>query len=301
MRIFLAGGTGAVGRPALAALIAAGHEVTAAVRNPEKRAQVEAAGAVPVVVDLFDPEAVAGAVAGHEAVVNLATSVPPLAAAARRSAWAAHDRLRTEASGHLVDAALAAGAARVVQESIVFVYPDGGDRWLDAATTEADPAALTASALVAEGHVARFTAAGGTGVVLRFGMFYGPGTAHSTALLRAARWGVALVAGPADAYTSSIHVDDAGAAVAAALGAPAGIYDVVEDEPATRREYAAALASAAGRRRTVRVPGRLARYSGAQGQVMGRSQRVSNRRFREATGWAPRWRNVGEGFATLVH
>ena len=301
MQVFLAGGTGAVGRPALAALIGAGHQVTAVARSPDKAAQVAAAGATPVTLDLFDPAAVTATVAGHEAVVNLATAVPSLLSASRSSAWASHDRLRREACGHLVDAALAGGAERFVQESIVFTYPDGGDSWLDATTTEPDPSTLTAAALVAEAHVARFTAAGRTGVALRFGLFYGPGTAHSEALLRAARWGVVITAGTADAYTSSIHVDDAATAVVATLGAPAGVYDVVDDEPATRQEYAAALAAAAGRSRALRVPGRLARYSGAQGRAMARSQRVSNRRFREATGWAPRWASVREGFATLVH
>jgi nucleoside-diphosphate-sugar epimerase len=301
MQVFLAGGTGAVGRPALAALIGAGHQVTAVARSPDKAAQVAAAGATPVTLDLFDPAAVTATVAGHEAVVNLATAVPSLLSASRSSAWASHDRLRREACGHLVDAALAGGAERFVQESIVFTYPDGGDSWLDATTTEPDPSTLTAAALVAEAHVARFTAAGRTGVALRFGLFYGPGTAHSEALLRAARWGVVITAGTADAYTSSIHVDDAATAVVAALGAPAGVYDVGDDEPATRQEYAAALAAAAGRSRALRVPGRLARYSGAQGRAMARSQRVSNRRFREATGWAPRWASVREGFATHVH
>ena len=219
MQVFLAGGTGAVGRPALTALIAAGHQVTAVARTPDKAAQVEAAGATPVTVDLFDPAAVSAAVAGHQAVVNLATAVPPLLSASR-AAWATHDRLRREACGHLVDAALAGGAERFVQESIVFTYPDGGDSWLDAASIEPDPSALTAAALVAEAHVARFTAAGRTGVALRFGLFYGPGTAHSEALLRAARWGVVVTAGTADAYTSSIHVDDAAARWWPPLGAP---------------------------------------------------------------------------------
>ncbi len=98
-----------------------------------------------------------------------------------------------------------------------------------------------------------------------------------------------------------MHVDDAATAAVAALAAPSGVYDVVDDEPVTRRAYAAALASAAGRRRAVRVPGRLGRFAGPQGRATARSQRVSNRRFREATGWSPRWRSVAEGFATLIH
>jgi nucleoside-diphosphate-sugar epimerase len=297
MRIFLTGGTGAVGRPTLPLLVAAGHEVTAVARGPEKAAQVEAAGATPAEVDLFDAVAVVEAVAGHDAVVNLATSIPPITKAMRPSAWAANDRLRREASAYLIDAALTAGATRFVQESIVFVYPSSGDRWLDAETTEPDAPGILASALAAESQTARFTAGGGAGVVLRFGYFYGPGLPHTETFLRLARWGLGMSPGAAGDYTSSIHVDDAGAAVVAALGAPAGVYDVVDDRPLTRREYAAALVAAAGRSHHVRVPGPLIRLTGAQGQVTSRSQRVSNRRFKEATGWAPRWPSATEGLA----
>ncbi len=301
MKVFLTGGTGAVGRPALPLLVAAGHDVTAVVRSPAKRAAAEAAGATPVAVDLFDAGAVREAVAGHEAVVNLATHIPSLMAAMRPSAWATNDRLRREASAHLVDAALAAGAGRFVQESIVFTYPDCGDRWIDAASTETDAVAVTASALAAESETARFTAAGGdhAGVVLRFGQFYGPDVSHTATFLRFARWGIGLAAGDPDGYVSSIRVDDAAAAVVAALGAPAGVYDIVDDEPLTRRAFAAALAEAAGRRRHVIVPGKLARWGGTQAAAISRSQRVSNRRFKEATGWAPRWPSAAVGLAAL--
>lgn len=119
MKVFVTGATGAIGRPTVPLLTAAGHEVTAVVRSPEKRAQVEAAGAAGVEVDLFDAAAVRQAVAGHDAVVNLVTNIPPMTQAGRPSAWATNDRLRREASAHLVDGAIAAGAARLVQESIV--------------------------------------------------------------------------------------------------------------------------------------------------------------------------------------
>jgi uncharacterized protein YbjT (DUF2867 family) len=107
MKVFLAGGTGVVGRPALAALVADGHDVTAVARGDAKAALVEGLGGTPVAVDLFDPHAVEVAVAGHEAVVNLATHIPPLGRMARKRAWAVNTRLRTEASRALVDAALA--------------------------------------------------------------------------------------------------------------------------------------------------------------------------------------------------
>jgi nucleoside-diphosphate-sugar epimerase len=187
-----------------------------------------------------------------------------------------------------------------VQESIVFLYPDSGDRWIDATTTEPDPSVNAASALAAEAQAARVTEAGGAGVVLRFGMFYGPGVYHTEAFLRMARWGLPYGAGAAGGYMSMVHVDDAAAAVVAALDAPAGIYDVVDDEPLTSADFATALAAAVGRRRHVRVPGRLMRLGGRQVESLVRSQRVSNRRFREATGWAPQHPDVRSGLAAVV-
>lgn len=301
MRVFLTGATGAIGRPALAALVAGGHEVTAVARTAEKRAAVEAAGAAGATVDLFDAAAVREAVvaARPEAVVNLATSIPPASRAMRPAAWATNDRLRREASAHLVDAALAADAGRYVQESIVFPYPDSGDAWIDALTTDTDPGSIMASSAAAEAQAARFTATGGAGVVLRLGMFYGPGSAHTDLFLRLARWGIGYSAGDPDGYISSIHLDDAASAVVAALGAPPDVYDVVDDEPLRRRDYAAALAATAGRARHVRMPGRAIRLGGAATQPLVRSQRVSNRRFRDATGWAPRYPSARDGYAAL--
>lgn len=299
MKVFLTGATGAIGRPTVPRLVAAGHEVTAVARGPAKAAQVAATGATAVSVDLFDGEAVRDAVAGHDAVVHLATNIPPITKAARRSAWATNDRLRAEASAHLVEAALATGVGRYVQESVGFLYPDSGDRWIDAETISPEPFPVVESALVAEAHAQRFTDRGGTGVVLRFGMFYGPGLAHTDALLGMARWGLAFSAGGPGRFVSSIHVDDAAAAVVAALAVPAGVYDVVDDEPLTSARYAAALAAAAGRRRYLRVPGRLIRLGGAQVEAFRRSQRISNRRFREAGGWAPRRPDAADGLAHL--
>lgn len=174
MKVFVTGATGAVGRPAVRQLVAAGHEVTAVARTDAKATEVERAGARARRVDLFDAADVRQAVAGHDAVVNLATHIPPLSRMGRRSAWAINDRLRSEASAHLVDAALATGAARFVQESIAFLYADGVDRWLDAESAPIEPFPIGRSALAAEAQAARFTAEGGAGVVLRFGQFYGP-------------------------------------------------------------------------------------------------------------------------------
>jgi nucleoside-diphosphate-sugar epimerase len=294
MKVFVSGATGVIGRRAVQQLLAAGHEVTAMARTPEKADLLRRLGATPVEVSLFDPDALRDAVAGHDAVVNLATKIPPIVRATRPSAWAENNRIRSEGSTNLVDAALAAGATRYVQESITFTYPDSGDEWIDAATTRIEPPPIGASVADAEANAARFSAAGGTGVVLRFGMFYAADASHTRSQVDAARRGVAMVAGSPDAYQSMIHADDAAAAVVAALDAPAGTYDVVDDTPLTKRELAAVVG---GR---LRFPGTLAKAGGSQADILLRSQRVSNRRFKEATGWAPRYPSAREGWPTVV-
>jgi nucleoside-diphosphate-sugar epimerase len=153
--------------------------------------------------------------------------------------------------------------------------------------------------LDAEAQAQRFTDAGGTGVVLRFGMFYGPDGHTTMDTVRLMRWGIAPGIGGAS-HISSIHTDDAAAAVVAALRAPAGVYNVVDNEPVTRREYAASLARALGRPAPRMAPRAAGAVLGSRAAVLSRSQRVSNRRFRGATGWAPRWLSVREGWPAVV-
>src|ERR1700712_1625922 len=116
MRVFVAGSTGVLGRRVVAGLVAAGHEVTALVRSPEKAALAKSLGATPVEVSLFDPDGLRAAVAGHDAVCNLATHIPPLTRAADPRAWLENTRIRAEGSRNLVDAALAGHATVYVQE-----------------------------------------------------------------------------------------------------------------------------------------------------------------------------------------
>jgi len=300
MKVFVAGATGVVGRPAVRQLVADGHAVTAVARSPEKAALLRSLGASPVSVDLFDATAVRAAVVGHDAVMNLATHIPSLAKMALSSSWEENDRIRREVSRNLVDAALAAGARHYVQESIAFIYPDTGDAW----HTEDDPVDVVpyvASTLDAEGQAQRFTDAGGVGVVLRFGFFQAPESEQTQAAVRLARQaGTAMLMGRADGYMSLIHADDAGAAAAAALRAPAGIYNIVEDEPMTRRDSAAALASAVGRRRLRMPPAALAKAGGSRASLLARSQRISNARFKSATGWSPRYPSARETWAAIA-
>jgi 2-alkyl-3-oxoalkanoate reductase len=300
MRVFITGATGVAGRGAVPALVAGGHEVTAASRSPAKAELLRSWGADPVEIDLFDPPATKRAVRDHDAVCNLATHIPSLTRAGLPGAWKENDRIRRLVSANLIEAALAGGAAHFVQESIGFVYPDRGDDWIDE-QIEPQPTAVTESALEAEANVARFTRDGRTGVVLRFAQFYGPGAIHSRQAVRmAARWGIAPSIGDPHGYMSSIHGDDVGPAVAAALGAPAGVYNVADDEPLRRSELHAVFADALGRRRLRELGKALARLGGAKSEAVARSQRLANAGFKAATGWEPSVPSARDGWPPII-
>lgn len=299
MKVFVTGGTGAIGQHAIPRLIADGHTVTALARTPIKAAEVERQGAQPAQVSLFDAEALAQAFAGHDAVANLATAIPSTVSYPFRRAWRANDRIRTEGSTAVREAAQRAGVERVVQESIAFGYADGGAAWLDE-DSPVDTFPILEANLTAEANAHRFTASGGTGVVLRFGLFYGPGSVNSDEMLALARWRFGVQLGPPNAYMPTIHLTDAAAAVSAALTIPAGTYNATDDEPLTARELTDAVATAVGRKPLLRGPGRLALLGGSSMSAIIRSQRVSNAKFKQASGWSPRYANAREGWAATV-
>jgi UDP-glucose 4-epimerase len=277
--IVITGSTGVIGRRAVRELLAAGYGVTGVTRSPRGRERLESLGARTVEAEVFDAASLRRAVDGADAVVNLLTHVPSAQRMADPSAWAENDRLRTEASAAIASAARTAGVKRLVQESIAFVYADGGDAWLD----EDSPVVgggITTTALTAERN-ARELFDGDT-VVLRFGLFMGPDSGSTRAALEAARAGSSIAVGPPEAYRPTLWLDDAAAAIAAALRVPAGTYNVVDAEPPTNAEIDAALAAAVGvEALRTRVP---------QDGPLARSQRVSSRRLREASSWAPRLR-----------
>lgn len=301
MKVFLTGCTGAIGPATVRGLLDKGHHVRGVARTDEKAAQLRSQGAEPVTVDLFDGDAVKTAVDGCEAVLHLATNVPPLRRMASKKGWATHNRLRTAATEHLVDAALWTGARTFVKESVTFVYPDGGDAWIDETTPPDESIEMLRPTLEGERIVERFTAGGGRGVVLRFGLFYGPTARGVDEVLRLARWRMSMVGGKPDAYLTSVHTDDVAGAAVAALDAPAGIYNAVEDEPVTRRDYLDAFSSAFGVAKLRPMPTWLVKLtSGSASAAVIRSWRVSNKKLREATGWSPRYPSVREGWPAVA-
>jgi len=295
MRVFLLGGTGAIGRPATDALVTAGHEVSALARTRRRADEIAARGARPVEVSMFDRPGLTRALDGHDAVVNLASSMPSTLQFSRMGAWEETVRVRTEGSATVAAAALDAGVGILVQESVAMLYADRGAGWIDESGA-VDHYPTSRGNHAAEASARSFTAAGGTGIVLRLGFFYGPGARHAEQFLALARLGVVPVLGRPDGYLSSIHVADGGRAVAAALAAPAGVYNVVDDEPLTKRDYASALARAVGRRPWLRGPGRAALLLGHRTTSLTRSLRVSNGALVTASGWTPRFPSAREGW-----
>lgn len=298
--VFVLGGTGAIGPHAIRALLADGHDVTALVRSEAKAQVVADLGATPAYGSIFDAAGLAEVFAGHDAVVNLATSIPGTMKYVFRPAWRANARIRTAGTRAVVDAALAAGVPHLVQESIALAYPDRGSEWIDE-TTPLEVFSIAETTPESEGEIGRFTESGGTGVVLRFGLFYGPGSSLSAEMILAAKLRFGMVMGRPDKYWSPICLPDGGRAVAAALTAPSGVYNVVDDEPVTKLAFTEAISTALGRRSWVRGPGRLIGLPGNQMSAITRSLRVSNTKFKDATGWSPQFASAREGWHHTVN
>jgi nucleoside-diphosphate-sugar epimerase len=297
VKVFVTGATGVLGRRVVPLLIAAGHEVTAVARSDGKAERLRTIGATPIRIDLFDADAVRGALAGHEAAINLATHIPSPREAAKRSGWDENDRIRREVSANLASAAGPAGVPVLIQESIALTYPDRKSEWIDE-STPINPTPTLECVRVAEQNA---LSVDGSPVVLRFGLFYAPDSDFTQAQLRMTKRGLSPMLGSPSGYIATVDPDDAAVAVVLALDAPSGIYNVVDDNPVQRREYAAILAETAGRRRLWHTMGRIAKLAGDKRTGgSARSQRVSNRKFKDTTGWAPRHATVRSGLTAVA-
>jgi len=285
MKVALVGGTGVVGTSAVQAMVAAGHDVFATARTPDKAAALESSGATAVPADIFDHRSLVSLMEGCDVVVNAATRIPVGLRGAWPAAWRENDRLRTHGVRALVKAAREAHVRRIVQESVSTVYADHGDEWIDEHSA-VDINHATEPACVAESLVQEFQDDLRTGVVLRFGMIVGD-DATTRFYLRAARSGRPVGVGSPEGWMHLLHTDDVGPAVAAALHAPSGVYNVGA-EPVRRREYVRGYAEAVGRTDGGYLGPMMRRFSGQRAEPMMRSHRVSSELFRSRTGWIPR-------------
>jgi nucleoside-diphosphate-sugar epimerase len=316
VKVFVAGATGAVGRELVPQLVERGHEVVGMTRTASKQDRLRALGARPVVADALDPDAVAEAVASAEPEVivhqltalSAKVSLKDARHPERSFAVTMTNRLRTEATDHLLAAGRAVGARRFVAQSIAAF---GFGRAPGPVQTEADPIDLDVPAAMRTGleailHLeqAVTTIEWGEGLVLRYGSFYGPGTGFSLAPdaqmagpIRKRRF---PLVGDGGGVWSFVHIEDAAAATAAAVehGEP-GIYNVVDDEPAPVREWLPVLASALDAKPPRRVPRWLARLAAGEmaAVLMTDVRGASNVKAKRELGWQLRYPSWRQGFA----
>jgi nucleoside-diphosphate-sugar epimerase len=310
MRIFVAGGTGAMGRRLVPELVGRGHEVTGMGRSAAALEALRALGARPVPADALDPRAVRAAVeeAEPEVVVHQLTALGGgLDLRHAERTFEATNRLRTEGTDHLLAAARAAGTRRVVAQSFAgwpFARTGGPVKREEDPLDPEPPAALRATLAALRHLEAAVGAFVPEGIVLRYGGFYGPGTslsaepgAETAALLRARKF---PLVGDAGGVWSFVHIADAASATVAAIESAApGLYHVVDDEPAPVREWLPHLARVVGAPKPRRVPrwlGRLA--AGEVATVMMTEVRgASNAKARRELGWEPGFPSWRRGFA----
>jgi 2-alkyl-3-oxoalkanoate reductase len=315
MQIFVAGATGALGRVLVPQLVARGHEVVGMTSNTSKQDFVRSLGARPVVADALDPDAVAKAVAAAEPEVIMhqltalsgELSVRDMRHPERSRAVIMTNRLRIEGTDNLLAAGRAAGARRFVAQSFgAFRYArTGGPVQSEADPLEDPPQALRAQ-MAGILHVERVVPAidWGAGLVLRYGGFYGPGTAisltHDAFMAEQVRRRRFPIIGKGGGVMSHIHVDDAAAATVAAIegGAP-GIYNVVDDEPAPVREWLPVLASVLGAKPPRHIPRWVARLAAGEAAtlMMTEVRGASNEKAKRELGWQPRYPSWRQGFA----
>jgi nucleoside-diphosphate-sugar epimerase len=309
MRVFVAGGTGAIGRPLVEQLGAARHDVTVMTRSPERAAALRGQGVDAVVADAFDADRVHDALraARPDVVVHQLTAIPHRFNPRRYGEQLRPtNRLRRETIPTFVRAAREAGARRLIAQSVAFMTrPEGG--WVKDETApiwhDAPPPLDEAVSALQAMESAVTGAEGLQGVVLRYGFFYGPGTSLGPGGAQAedVRRRRLPVVGDGAGRFSLIHVDDAAAATVLALdrGAP-GIYNVTDDEPVPAREWVPALAAVLGAKRPRRVPLWLARLvAGVPAESMVRQRGASNAKARAELGFRPRYPSYREGFAAV--
>jgi nucleoside-diphosphate-sugar epimerase len=308
MRVFVAGATGAIGRQLVPRLVSAGHEVTGMTRSESKQGVIRELGAVPVVADALDPEQVAEVVgrARPEVIVHQLTALSGVERYTERDA-APTNRLRTDGTDHLLSAGQAVGVRRFVAQGIAgfgAYARSGGPVKSEEDPLDPAPVREMRETLAAIRHLEKAVlgAEWTEGIVLRYGVFYGPGTslargAEQFELVRKRKF---PLVGDAGGVWSFIHVADAAeATVAAVEHGSRGVYNVVDDDPAPVAEWLPALAQTLGGKKPLRVPrfvGRL--FAGEPGVVMMTEIRgASNDKAKRELGWRPAHSSWREGFA----
>jgi nucleoside-diphosphate-sugar epimerase len=308
MRVFVAGGTGAVGRHLVPQLVARGHQVTATTTGPDKLGLLEQLGADAVVMDGLDAVSVGEAVAKArpDAIVHEMTGLSAAHAGKpdmrRFDRWfATTNRLRTEGTDHLLSAAQAAGVSHLVAQSYAGWNGIRTGGWVKTEDDPLDPETGTGFSAGAGAirHVEDAVVKAG-GAVLRHGTLYGPGVMeYQVELVRKRQF---PLVGGGTGYSSWLHVDDAASAAVLAVEKKArGVFNIVDDEPAPASEWLPHLAASAGAKRPMRVPKWLARLLAGDVAVtmMTEGRGFSNAKAKRELGWKLRYPSWRQGFADV--
>jgi nucleoside-diphosphate-sugar epimerase len=311
MKIFVAGATGALGQHLVPPLVASGHEGVGMTSKPDKQDVVRGLGARPIVADALDPDAVARAVAEAEpeVIVHQLTALSgPMDLRDFEGTFALTNRLRTEATDHLLAAGRAVEVRRFVAQSYAgwpFARTGGPvkteDDPLDSAPAEAMRSTLDAIRYLEE----TVTGASWTeGIALRYGGFYGPGTGFSLhpdgEMVEMIRKRKFPIVGKGTGVWSFVHIEDAATATVEAIEhGHRGVYNVVDDDPAPVAEWLPGAASAIGARKPMRLPRWLGRIAAGEAAVvmMNEVRGASNAKAKRELGWKPRYPSWRQGFA----
>ena len=304
VRVFVAGGSGAVGRRLVPQLVAHGHQVTATTTSAAKLGVLEQLGADGVVMDGLDAMSVGEAVAAArpDAIVHQMTALS--AAHAGRPDlkhpdrfFATTIRLRSEGTDHLLAAAEATGVSRVVAQSFGAFNGIREGGWVKTEEDPTDPGPAGArKGTEALRHLEDVVVKAG-GVVLRYGSLYGPGAIDDwVELVRRRQF---PLVGGGTGYISWVHLDDAASATVLALEQEAaGVYNIVDDEPAPASEWLPYLAACAGAKRPMRIPAWVARLLAGEMAVimMTEGRGFSNAKAKRELGWELRYPSWRQGF-----
>jgi nucleoside-diphosphate-sugar epimerase len=299
MRVFVAGGSGVIGRRLVPQLVARGHQVTATTTSAAKLGLLERLGAEAVVMDGLDAVSVGEAVAAArpDTIVNEMTGLSEPHAGRpnlRRSDrfFAATNRLRSEGIDHLLAAAEATGVTHVVAQGHASMNGARTGGWVK---TEEDPLEVIEGTRAIR-HLEDVVVQAG-GAVMRYGGFYGPG-AHDDQVKLVRKRLLPLIGG-GTGYVSWVHVDDAASATVLAVEQKAtGVFNIVDDEPAPMSEWLPYLAECLGAKPPLRVPVWLARLLAGEMAVgmMTQGRGFSNAKAKRELGWELRYPSWRQGF-----
>jgi nucleoside-diphosphate-sugar epimerase len=294
MRVFVAGGSGAIGVPLVRALVKAGHQVTALTRSRDKQLALTALGATPAVADALDAAQLRDVVmaARPTHVIHQLTALPKDGMVRRPSDLRPTNRLRIDGTRNLLDAAIAAGARRIVAGS--FAPMQGIAPEAPAGVREGVAAVESMESQVLEASRAGRI----DGIVLRYGLFYGPDNPATQKMIALARRRLLPVVRGDRSLLPCIHVADAVRATVAALdrGRPGAVYEIVDDRPVSMTEFVHALADYAGAPAPLTVPAWLPRLFAPYLAIITSMQlTLSNANARAELGWRPAYPSCRDG------